>query len=203
MNLPDRNHDLSLVLIALMKGVMQAEADAPLWQLLLNLQARVRDYVSTLGLDLILDEAEGYAYLKQRAVRSGEPELPRLIPRRQLSYPVSLLLSLIRKKLAEFDARSGETRLIMGREEIIDLVRSFFADTENTVRLQDRIIGHIKKVTEMGFLRLLRGSEDQYEVSRLLKAYIDAQWLQEFESRLAEYKAYASAEAGHAEDGDA
>ncbi len=202
MNLSDRNYDLSLVLISLMKGVMQAEADAPLWQHLLNLQARVRDYVATLGLDLILDEAEGYAYLKQRPTRTGEAELPRLIPRRQLSYPVSLLLSLIRKKLAEFDARSGETRLILGRDEIIDLVRTYFADTANTVRLQERIIGNIKKVAEMGFLRLLRGSENQYEVSRLLKAYIDAQWLQEFESRLAEYKTYASAEAGHEEDGN-
>ena len=194
MNLPDRNQNLSLVLITLMKGVMHAEADPPLWQHLFNLQSRVREFLSTLGLELVLDEAEGYAYLKHRPARDGEPELPRLIQRRQLSYPISLLLALIRKKLAEFDARSGETRLILGREEIVDVVRNYFADTFNTVRLQDRVIGYIKKVAEMGFLRPLRGSDDQYEVSRILKAYIDAQWLQEFESRLSEYRTQAAGE---------
>jgi hypothetical protein len=43
----------------------------------------------------------------QRATVDGEPELPRLVPRRQLSYPVSLLLALLRKKLVEFDAAAG------------------------------------------------------------------------------------------------
>jgi len=34
--------------------------------------------------------------------------LPRLVQRRALSFPVSLLLALLRKKLAEFDAGGGE-----------------------------------------------------------------------------------------------
>ena len=33
---------------------------------LLDLQARVRDYVAVLGLELVLDEAEGYAFLRAR-----------------------------------------------------------------------------------------------------------------------------------------
>src|SRR2546422_2476881 len=102
---------LSLVLIALMKGVLDREYDPARWQSLLDLQARVRDHVAVLGLELILDEAEGCAYLRQRPVRDGEEELPRLVPRRQLGYQVSLLLALLRKKLAEFDATSGESRL--------------------------------------------------------------------------------------------
>jgi Domain of unknown function (DUF4194) len=82
----------SLVLIALMKGVLQAEADPAQWQALLELQARVRDHVAPLGLELLLDESEGYAYLRQRPAAEGEPELPRLVPRRQLGYQVSLVL---------------------------------------------------------------------------------------------------------------
>jgi hypothetical protein len=150
---------------------------------------------------LVLDESEGFAFLKQRQAREGEPELPRLIQRRPLSYPVSLLLALLRKRLLEFDARGGETRLILGREEIIDLVRQFHADVANSAKLQERIAGHIGKVAEMGFLRRLRRSEDQYEVSRVLKAFIDAEWLQGLESRLAEYKAYAASR-GAVEEGE-
>ncbi|RTZ76651.1 MAG: hypothetical protein DSZ01_07855, partial [Gammaproteobacteria bacterium] len=68
---------LSLVLIALYKGVVTAERDPGLWQQLLELQARVRDHVRLLGLELMLDEAEGYAWLRTRPPREGEPELPR------------------------------------------------------------------------------------------------------------------------------
>src|SRR5437667_4376342 len=87
---PDSAAPLSLVLIVLLKGVMYQENDPAAWQSLLNLQTRVREQVGLLGLELIFDEAEGYAYLRQRPVADGEYELPRLVPRRQLSYPVSL-----------------------------------------------------------------------------------------------------------------
>ena len=47
--------------------------------------------------------------------------------------------------------------------------------------LLDRIDAHIQKVVELGFLRRLRGQEDEYEVRRILKAFVDAQWLGDFE----------------------
>ena len=59
----------------------------------------LRDYVAVLGLELVLDEAEGYAFLRARN-RDGDEtttKLPRLVARRPLSFPVSLLLALLRK----------------------------------------------------------------------------------------------------------
>lgn len=184
-------NNLSQVLVALMKGVMDHENDLARWQSLLDLQTRVRDHVAILGLELILDEAEGYAYLRQRPVQEGEEELPRLVPRRQLGYQVSLLLALLRKKLAEFDATSGESRLILSRDEIIETMRLFLPDTTNQARLMDRVDAHINRIMEMGFLRRLRGTDHQYEVRRILKAFVDAQWLSEFDQRLSVYREYA------------
>ena len=181
-------HEFSAVVIGLLKGVTYADADPGLWQSLLQLQARVRDYVAQLGLELILDPAEGYAYLRQRAAAEGEPELPRLITRRQLSFPVSLVLVLLRRKLAEFDAGSGDTRLILSAEEIADLVRVFFADGSNEARLRDRIDQHIHRIEELGFLHKLKGQGELYEVRRILKTFVDAQWLDEFNQRLAAYR---------------
>jgi hypothetical protein len=178
---------LGQLLVPLFQGVLYREHDAALWQPLLDLQARVRDYCATIGLELMLDEAEGYAYLRQRIAGEGEPELPRLIQRRQLSYPVSLILVLLRKKLAEFDATGGDTRLIVGREQIAEQVRLFLPDTANEARLLDRIDAHINKVVELGFLHRLRGQEHQFEVRRILKAFVDAQWLSDFEQRLGDY----------------
>lgn len=185
---PNSVTSFSHVLVKLMKGVTYRDDDANIWESLLKSQARVREHLALIGLELILDEPEGYAYLRQRQQAQGEPELPRLIPRRQLSYPVSLLLALIRKKLAESDSRSGDTRLILSREQIAELVRVFLPATANEARLIDRLDADIKRIVEMGFLRRLRGQEEQFEVRRILKAFVDAQWLNEFERRLAEYR---------------
>jgi hypothetical protein len=188
------NNALSIALVSLMKGIADRENDPVLWQSLIGIQARVRDYVACLGLDLVLDEAEGYAYLRQRPTEEGAAELPRLVPRRQLGYALSLMLALLRKKLAEFDATSGEPRLIVSRAEIIEMMRLFFLDSANQVRLNDRINADMNKVVEMGFLRRLRGTDDKFEVRRILKAFVDAQWLADFDRRLAAYRSHASSE---------
>lgn len=178
---------LSPVLIALFKGVLYQDTNTVLWQNLLALQPRVRDYVAVLGLELILDEAEGYAYLRQEPL-ADEEVMPRLVQRRPLSYPVSLLAALLRKKLAEFDATGGDTRLVLTREQIVELVRVFLPDTTNEARVLDRIEHHINRLVELSFLRPLRGQEHQFEVMRILKTFIDAQWLNEFDERLKSYR---------------
>jgi hypothetical protein len=183
---------LPSILVSLMKGVVDAQDDAPAWQALLSLHARIRDHVAVLGLDLVVDEAEGYAYLRQRPPEDGAGEVPRLVPRRPLGYSVSLLLVLLRKRLAELDAAGGETRLILSRADLGDLVRVFHPERTNEARAADRIDADVSKVVELGFLRKLRGQEDRYEVRRILKAFVDAQWLDAFEAKLAAYRAHAA-----------
>ncbi len=187
---PDPSANLSTVLITLMKGVTYRDADERRWQSLLSLSARVQEHVAVLGLELVLDESEGYAYLKQRALGEDEAEVPRLVARRQFGYHVSLLLALLRKKLAEQDATSSETRLVLGREDITEMMRLFLADSSNEARAVDRVDSHINKIVELGFLRALHGEDGKYEVHRILKAFVDAQWLNELEERLARYRAH-------------
>ncbi|WP_118179097.1 DUF4194 domain-containing protein [Paraburkholderia phosphatilytica] len=188
------NVDLSTLAITLLKGVIYREGDERLWGALLDLQARVRDYVSVLGLELVLDEAEGYAFLRSRPEQAEDgaaPKLPRLIARRPISFPVSLLLALLRKKLAEFDAGGGDTRLVLSRDDIVELVRVFLPDSSNEAKLIDQIETHINKIVELGFLRRLKvaNGSASFEVQRILKAFVDAQWLSDFDTRLAAYQA--------------
>ncbi|WP_224249612.1 DUF4194 domain-containing protein [Hyalangium gracile] len=184
------------MLVSLMKGVLYQEDDPVLWQTLLQQQGRVRDHVLVLGLQLMLDEAEGYACLRQRPMGGDEQELPRLVARRQLSYGVSLLLALLRKKLVDVDASGGSSRLVLRREDIHELVRLFQSDGTNEVRRVDRLDADIAKVVELGFLRKLRESDDTFEVRRILKAFVDAQWLDAFEQRLADYRAHLNEDHG-------
>ncbi len=195
----DNQPDLSSLLVVLLKGVLYQDVDAKRWSHLFNLQNRVRDYVAVLGLELILDEAEGYAFLRSQQDENADNEgtdkgddIPRLVPRRQLSFPVSLLLALLRKKLAEFDASGGETRLVLTRDNIVDLIRLFLPDSSNEAKLVDQIDRHINKVVELGFLRVLKSttpsSQPSYEVRRIIKAFVDAQWLAELDTKLEIYR---------------
>jgi hypothetical protein len=191
---------LSSVVIPLLKGVIYQENDPALWARLIGLDARVRDYVRVLDLELVLDEAEGYAFLRCREVdlttelpSNADASAPRLYPRRQLSFPVSLLLALLRKKLAEFDASGGDSRLVLTREEITEMLRVFLPTQSNEVRLTDQIEAHLNRIAEFGFIRKLKSQANSpqptaYEVRRILKAFVDAQWLADFDARLDAYR---------------
>lgn len=184
--------ELSAVVVPLLKGALYAEASPAQWRSLIHLQARVQDYLRVLGLTLVLDEAEGYAFVKSLPVsEDGEVALPRLVARRALSFPVSLLVALLRKKLVEFDASGGETRLVLSREEISEFMSVFLPDTTNETRLLSQLDAHIAKVVELGFLKRLKGDDAHFEVRRIIKAFVDAQWLSELDVRLAEYRACA------------
>ena len=198
--------DLSAVLIPLLKGVTYRADDAAQWSSLLHLQGRVRDHVAVLGLELMLDEAEGYAFLRSRpepednALQRPSGKLPRLVARRPLSFPVSLLLALLRKKLAEFDAAGGDTRLILSREQVVELLRVFLPEGSNEARLIDQVDTQLNRIVDLGFVRRLRGQDQMFEVQRILKAFVDAQWLADFDARLAAYRVQLEAKGGGNEE---
>jgi len=182
--------ELSPVVVLLLKGVLYKEDSPEQWSSLLNLQASVRDYVAVLGLELMLDEAEGYAFLRSRQDEDADnlAAMPRLVARRRLSYPVSLLLALLRKKLAEFDACGGDTRLILSRDEVVELIRIFLPVGSNDAKLIDQVDTTLNKIAELGFIRRLHGQRQVIEVRRIIKAFVDAQWLADFDERLVEYR---------------
>lgn len=207
----DAQYDLTALVVPLLKGVLYRDEDTALWAALLKLQARVRDYVAVLALDLVLDEAEGYAFLRSRASEDEDaPKLPRLVRRQPLSFQVSLLLALLRKKLAEFDASGGDTRLILSRDQVVELIRVFLPAGSNESRLIDQVETHLNKVIELGFVRRLKpqasgagrvAQEAMFEVRRILKAFVDAQWLADFDQRLVAYQTQlASPDASEASD---
>ncbi len=177
----------SLAAIALMKGVVYRETHESVWAALNRHRGAVRDHFELIGVEVVLDEVEGYAYL-----RSGDEEvtgLPRLVHRRSLSYPVSLLLVLLRKRLVELESTTSETRLVLTRDQLVSMMEVFLPDSSNQARLLDQLDTTVKKVVDLGFLRPLKDERDTWEVRRILKAYVDAQTLAEFDAKLRDYRA--------------
>jgi hypothetical protein len=79
------------------EGVVYRDTHEVAWHQLLRLRAPVSDYVAVLGLVLVVDEAEEYAYLPSRLEDPEQSAIPRLVARRSLSFHVSLLLASPRR----------------------------------------------------------------------------------------------------------
>lgn len=178
---------MGAAIIRLMRGVVYRETDEDSWTTLQHQSAQIRDHFDTIGVDVVVDDTEGYAYLRSVDDNEEEQPLPRLVMRRSLTYNVSLLLVLLRKRLVEFETSGSEGKLVLSRDQIVTLLRLFLADSTNEARVIDTVDTTVRRAADLGFLRPLRGQPDHWEVRRILKAYVDAQTMSDFTAKLTEY----------------
>ncbi|MFE2053403.1 DUF4194 domain-containing protein [Streptomyces sp. NPDC059459] len=186
---------LTTPVVHLLKAGVLYQGDAPLiWEQILAQQAAIADYLGVIGLDVVVDRAEGYAYVRQQDTedRDDGTAVPRLVTRHRLSFPVSLMLVLLRGRLADSDAGSGDPRLVLTREDLVEMVRGFLPPRGNEAQLIDQIDAHIKKLVDLKVLRPTKQTTAAYEVRRHLKALVDAQVLDDFNDLLATYRSAAS-----------
>lgn len=192
----DRRNDISHAIVALMKGVVYKDKHARHWTTVLGSYAAINSHFVYVGLEVFLDEAEGFAFLKQIPNEDEPDPLPRLIPKRPLGFQTSLICVLLRKRLAEHDASTSEPRLIITEEDIFDMVKAFIPEKTNEAKLHDDIRRNIVKVAEMGFLdELKKAEETTYEVRRIIKAAFNADALADLDNLLEGYRDYATATA--------
>lgn len=184
----------SEALIALLKGVVSEAADTKIWNTLMEQQVYIEDYVSKIGLQLIIHRQDGYAHLKQIEYESEEKALPRLISKRQLKFLTSLILVLLRKELIELNKNTDLGRYTISKAAIIEKVRPYMKDTNDEAKQKKEIEAEIGSIEKMGFLRLLKHSNDDYEIIPLIRGFVDAQWLEDFDKKLNEYREYAKGE---------
>ena len=183
---------ISPIIIHLLKGILFRNQHPVLWNDLLELQSQVLDYVKVIGLDLEIDDTEGYAWLTQIIPDEDEKNpLPRLIARRPLSYPISLLCVLLRKKMVEADNSGAETRVIVSREELINTMLVFMPEKSNEAQINASINATINKVVELGFLRKLKNDTENLEIQRIISALVDAEWTADLNKKLEIYQQYA------------
>ena len=182
---------VATAIILLMREVVYREVPAheAAWQTLQRHRGAVEDHSRGIGIDVVVDETEGYAYLRTREPEDGEETLPRLVRRRSLTYNVSVLLVLLRKRMVEFESSGDEGVLVLTREQMGEMIRVFQPSSGNEARIADQADRTIAQAADLGFLRELRGQRGAWEVRRILKAYVDAQTLSDFAGRLAAYAA--------------
>jgi hypothetical protein len=174
-------------IIRLLQGIIYID-DKEWTELKLN-QYEIKNYFSAIGLELFLDETEGYAFLKQKDFSEEENSPIKLVAKRQLTFSVTIICVILRERLLEFDASSSESgRLVLSKEDIINQVQSFYStESSNEAKRNDKINADINKLIEYGFLKWNNEKKNLLEVKRILRAVFEAEKLNEIKEKLIEY----------------
>ncbi len=189
----------SNALVALLKGVVY-DKNEKVWDELINPQNTkdIQNYFADIHLDVIVDKEEGFAYLKQKIYEEEqereeiegtkeENKISKLIEKRQLNFHVSLLCLLLRKHLIENDREGEQQQAILSKKDILRELNPFYGETTNEPKQAKKIEAAITKLVKEGFLRKMKTEDEQYEVNRILKAFVDADIIQDYLERLQTY----------------
>ncbi len=177
---------LSFVKAKLLREPVYRE-DTSLWDTLRAEREAIRHYFRQIGQELVIDDGEGFAFIRQLEPEGDEP-VPRLTQKRMLSYQATVLLVCLRQELLRFEGTADDsTRLVKSRIELHGLVSAFVAESNNQVRDARGIDTAIARLEEYGFLRALNADREAFEVMRILKARLTPVELEEIKERLLQY----------------
>ncbi|HEV2133943.1 MAG TPA: DUF4194 domain-containing protein [Terracidiphilus sp.] len=174
----------TFALAQLFLGPVYAE-DAQAWETVRAERNYLTHYFRQIGQQLIVDDAEGYAFIRQ-IEPEGEERVPRIGRRQPLGYTATILLVCLREELANFDASAGDsTRLVRTRQQLRELVSQFVKESNNQIRDMRTVDSAIRRAEELGFLRAIGAEEsDTLEVMRILKARFGPSELESVKERL-------------------
>ncbi len=174
----------------LLKGPVEY-LDKAAWELLLQHQAPLASFLLQLGLRLILDKDDGFAYLEQVKGDNGDP-LVSWMHRRALSYDESVLLVLLRGMMADFEMGDSTSReLIRKRREIKEAAEDFFKENASRVRFIRELDRLIDRTCDLGFLEKWEDAElpdeQKFRIKKWIKYRVDSEVLYLFKQSLTAY----------------
>lgn len=179
--------DWSLAAVRLLQGVVYSD-DVKIWDILLRSRSAMEAYFARLALVLVVDEAEGYAYLRQwedGEYPAGYEEVPKLVRRTPLGYGPTLLCVLLRDELRRFEEDDlNNERCVVESAVLFDQWKAFFPIQQDEVRQYRDFTTVVRKVEELGFIRRFADDPESWEIRRVLKARLPAAELERLKNEL-------------------
>lgn len=180
------------VFIRLLKGPVEY-LEKPAWDQLLQYQTELTRLLQQLGLILLLDKDDGYAYVEQIRI-DDEDTVAGWVRRTPLGYEESILLVLLRDMMVEFElGEAGARELIRKRREIKEYAELFFKENPSRVKFIRDLDRLIDRVTELDFLEKVAShdlpDEEKFRVKKIIKARVDNDTLENFKQQLIEHAA--------------
>ena len=191
MELRNRVEPYAKAIIHLLKGDV-SDKDF-IWKDLEEYQIEIQEYLNRIGLELIFNKRDGFAYLRQFEVDDDGNTIG-LIQRRQLSFEVSIICVLIREAYEDFEMNPTNImaeKCFITHHQLKEQAELFFTEGFNQVKFQRDLDKYISKTLELGFLRLHQDAENNaervYEVKPIIKARISVNELLEFKDKMKQY----------------
>ncbi len=178
--------------IKLLQGPVYAD-DKNIWRELVGWQSAIQEYFGRIGLELVVSEQDGFArVLQPEADENDDSPLPRLMRKQSLNYEATLLAVMLREGIEEFDVKSEGTKFYLTQKEIKERVELFYKDLPNKSKQWKDLSRPIAALAAMGILKLNREDavnkdNNQYEVKRIIKAFISNDKLEEIKEKLNSY----------------
>ena len=185
---PSRPFPSAAVKVRLLQDAVYSD-DTEIWAALLRYRSHIENFFYEIGLQLIVHEEDGFAYLKQADQEDGVA-VPRLFRRDKLPKGVAIVGVLLRERLLQFDEKvHDESRLILRKDDIVQIVTPFFPETHDEIKADKRIEAAINKAEEMGLLRKMVAidGDERYEVRRIIKARFPVETLKVLREQLEAY----------------
>lgn len=187
MNAPDKILPYATVVVKLLKGPVEY-VEKSTWEKLMQYKVELTGFLRQLGLNLVLDEQDGYAFVKH-AISEEEEAYVNWITRRAYSYEESIMLVLLREMMAEFEiSESASRELIKKRREIKEYAELFFREGPSRIKFLKEIDRLIDKVEENGFLQRIENhevaDEQKFRIRKIIKAKVDSEVLDQFQQQL-------------------
>lgn len=177
----------SVAAVRLLQGVVEAD-DSRIWNILLANRSQLEQYFVRLGLRLVINDSEGFAYLKQfdsEEIPEGYENLPRLFRTSRLSHGQTLLCVLLRSAFRRFEEEeTHDERCVVTETELFDQWKSFFPQQKDEPRQLKDLQLSLKKLEELGFVRSFGQVPPSWEVRRILKARITVEVLEQLRDQL-------------------
>jgi hypothetical protein len=187
MSTPVKILPYASIVVKLLKGPVEY-VEKSAWEKLLQYKVELIIFLQQLGLTLVLDEQDGYAFVKH-ALSEDEEAYVSWIHRRSFSYEESIMLVLLREMMAEFEISDTSSReLIKKRREIKEYAELFFKEGASRIRFLKDIDRLIDKVEENGFLQKTENheliDEQKFRIRKIIKAKVDSEVLEQFQQQL-------------------
>jgi hypothetical protein len=178
----------SKAMVRLLKGPV--ERGASVWDDVVHYQQEIQDYISQLGLELMVRKDEGFAFVRQ--FEDSEGNTLGLVVRRQIGFEASVLLVVLRQLLEEFDSNPTQFQVaerFITHSEIKEELELFLQEGYNRIRFMKELDAQIGKVVELGYLKEIsrKDQEVTYQIHRIIKEKITLDVLKEFQAKLQAY----------------
>ena len=177
----------SIPAVRLLQGVVYND-DTAAWNALLDNQTPLAEYFARIGLVLVVDEADGMAFIRQMADDERDTDyqrIPKLLRRTPLGYDQTLLCVLLRDEYRRFEDDDLDNQLcVVEMQSLLDAWKTFFPPQEDEVKLLKRLAASMNKLADMKFVRKFQDEPEAWEVRRFLKARVSIDQLEGLKQQL-------------------